>query len=226
MNKIEWHDLFRYYEDRAPEYDDIYTGKYPGISQPEIYAKDVAAITSICGGHGHGHLIDIGCGTGFWLPYYANNCEEITLIDQSGKMLERCSERVAHLGHPIKVNYVRGDFFQLNLNPEAFDSAVVAFLISHLNEEQEIAFFEKLKGLLKSKAQVLWIDGAWSDIRSQSREKEGIQSRRLRDGREYRIFKRYFTDADVSRILSAHAFDPLRIYVGDVFFAVRAGLSD
>jgi ubiquinone/menaquinone biosynthesis C-methylase UbiE len=224
MHGADWHDLFRYYEDRAPEYDDIYMGKGPDIRHPEIYSKDVAAITTICGRHGHGHLVDIGCGTGFWLPHYAHNCEEITLIDQSQRMLARCQARIAELDRPIKVNYIKGDFFQLRFLTEAFDSALVAFLVSHLNEEQERIFFRKMKELLKPRAKILWIDGAWSEVRSQSREKEGVQLRKLKNGRDYRIFKRYFTDEDAVSSLNTYGMDVVTIYMGSVFFAVQAEL--
>jgi len=220
----ESHELLRYYDERAPEYDEIYMGRGPGIPHPEAYSQDVAAITSICSRYGCGRLVDIGCGTCFWLPYYARNCAEITLIDQSQRMLVQCQTRVAQLDTAVKVNYIKGDFFGLRFFTEAFDSAVVAFFVSHLNEEQESVFFGKIRRWLKPRARILWIDGSWSEMRRQYREKEGIQSRRSKNGREYRIFKKYFTNDDAVRILNTYALDLVTIYTGDVFFAVQAEL--
>jgi SAM-dependent methyltransferase len=224
MHPDNCRDLFRYYDERAPEYDEIYMGRGPGIPHPEIYSKDVEAIASLCARHGCGHLVDIGCGSCFWLPHYVRNCAEITLVDQSQKMLAQCQKRITKLDTDVKINYVKGDFFRIRFFTERFDSAVVAFFISHLTKEQESIFFGKMTRLLKPRTRILWIDGLWSEMRRQYREKEGIQSRRLKDGREYRIFKKYFTADDAARILNAYALDLVTIYAGDVFFAAQAEL--
>ncbi len=81
-----WHHVAQYYDGRANEYDELYEGKGPAFPDPEAYKDDVKRIREIAHDFGRGHLIDIACGTGFWLPYYASNCAEITLVDQS----ERC----------------------------------------------------------------------------------------------------------------------------------------
>jgi hypothetical protein len=63
-------------------------------------------------------------------------------------------------------------------------------------------------------------------MRKQYREKEGIQTRKLRDGREFKIFKKYYDATDVNVLLKKHLFELQSLYIGDVFFAARAELND
>lgn len=208
-----------YYDERAREYDEIYVGKGPAIPDPIAYQNDVKKVSEIASGFGRGHLIDIGCGTGFWLPYYSRNCSEITLIDQSEKMLSECKKRVDELGIKNKCNLVQGDFFETHFEDSSFDSTLTGFLISHLTIEQEKSFFVKLKKTLKPHGQLMLIDSAWSDKRKQFRKKEGMQDRVLNDGRVFTIYKRYFDKSNVEQIFEKHSFKLQSFYSGEVMLA-------
>jgi demethylmenaquinone methyltransferase/2-methoxy-6-polyprenyl-1,4-benzoquinol methylase len=226
MKDQQMQELMRYYDERAPEYDDVYSGKSPGIPEPESYKQDVEEISKICKTFGRSHLIDIACGTGFWTPYYIDNCTNVTLVDQSREMLVECQKRVNGLDHRAHVRFMKGNFFSLRFFLETFDVALTAFFISHLSEEMVEVFFNKLKRLLMPKAEILWIDGAWSPKRAPYREKEGIQRRKLKNGQEFGIFKKYFDENDVKTLMKKHEFGLQSLYMGDVFFAARAELKD
>jgi SAM-dependent methyltransferase len=215
-------EFIQYYDERAQEYEGIYDGKAPGIPEPEAYRRDVTAISEICTGFGHGHIIDVGCGTGFWLPYYVNNCSEVTLLDQSRNMLAECHRKVNQLAPQAKINFVKADFFDLRFLDKKFDGALLAFFISHLLEDTEGIFFTKLKQLLKPYSEILWVDGLWSDKRRHYREKVGFQKRMLSDGRSFQIFKQYFDETDVKKVLERYSFALRSLYMGDVFFAALA----
>ena len=88
LNKEIEQEMLSYYNERASEHDEVYTGKGPAIRHYSAeYIKDVAEVSEMISGFGSGHVIDIACGTGFWVPHYARNCEQITFIDQSERML-------------------------------------------------------------------------------------------------------------------------------------------
>ena len=218
--------MFEYYDERASEYDEIYKGGLPGMPEADLYRQDVEEIKAVCAGFGKGHLIDIGCGTAYWLPYYANNCSEITFVDQSRRMLAGCQKRAASLKLDREIHFIKSDFFEVRFLTKIFDSAVVAFLLSHLTVEKTKLFFGRLRRILRPRASILWIDGSWSSIRRKYRDKSGLQERKLKSGRAFTIFKRYFDERDIELFLQEYSLNREAFYFGEIFFAVSTTLSD
>jgi ubiquinone/menaquinone biosynthesis C-methylase UbiE len=214
--------IMSYYSERADEYDDIYLGKGHASIDPDVYKRDVAKVSEIVSRFGKGHLIDIACGTGFWLPNYARNCNQITFLDQSERMLSKCKDRVEELGLTAISSFIQGDFLDVNLETWKYDCALVGFLLSHLTFEQERVFFRKLEEILRSNPQLMLIDSAWNKRREKYREKEGIQERVLNDGRIFRIYKRYFEKSDVEEMLKRYNFKVRSYYVGEALIAAIA----
>ena len=213
-------EIKSYYDERAEEYDEIYRGKGHTTLDPSSYLEDVVRASEIASQFGNGHLIDIGCGTGFWLQSYYRNCSEITLIDQSEKMLRECRKRITDLGLTHSVHFVQRDFLEVELEPSTFDSAFFGFLLSHFTTEQEKIFFLKLKGILKPQGQFMIVDSAWNDERKKYRIKEGIQERRLNDGRTFTIYKRYFEKSDIDEMALEYGFRIESFHAGKAFIAV------
>jgi len=117
-------ELFQYYNERAPEYEAFYYGKFPTPHpEPDIYNNDRLPIQPLVSQYISGRCIDIACGTGFWLPFYYRNCPAITLIDQSENMLAECSKKVKGLGIENTTSIVRGDIFNHGLPFSTYDSA-------------------------------------------------------------------------------------------------------
>jgi ubiquinone/menaquinone biosynthesis C-methylase UbiE len=218
-------EMMSYYDERAEEYDGIYLGKGHTTIDPDVYRKDVAKTSEMVSRFGKGHLIDIACGAGFWLPNYARNCSQITFLDQSERMLSKCKDRVERLELTDISCFIRGDFLDVNLEASKYDCALVGFFLSHLTFEQEEAFFGKLKTILKANPQLMLIDSAWNERRQWYREKEGIQERVLNDGRIFRIYKRYFEKSDVEEMFKKHDFEIISYYIGDALIAAIAESS-
>jgi ubiquinone/menaquinone biosynthesis C-methylase UbiE len=215
-------EMMSYYDERAEEYDEIYLGKGHTTIDPDVYRKDVAKVSEMVSRFGKGHLIDIACGAGFWLPNYARNCSQITFLDQSERMLSKCKDRVEELGLADILSFIQGDFLDVNLEASKYDCALVGFLLSHLTLEQEKAFFGKLEEILKANPQLMFIDSAWNKRRQQYREKEGLQERVLNDGRIFRVYKRYFDKSDVEEMLKRYKFEVISYYAGEALIAAMA----
>ena len=226
MDDNVWQEMVSYYDERAREYDEIYLGKGPAIPDPVAYEKDVKKITEMVSTFGKDYLIDIGCGTGFWLPYYTPNCSPITLLDQSEKMLSECKRRVDKLRLKDKCHFVCGDFFKVNFEECLFESALAGFFISHITLEQEQLFFTKLKKLVKPNGQLMLIESAWSSKRQQYRKKEGMQERVLNDGRKFGVYKRYFDKSDMEGIFERYRLKLRSYYMGDVILAVMGEVTN
>ncbi len=207
-----------YYDERAAEFDEIYTlGKPPGsVKDPELYMKEARALATIVRAHCHGDLLDIPCGTGYWLGFYAENCSAITLVDQSENMLRESREKAREHDVESITRFFRGDALEVQLEDRSFDSVLIGFFLSHITDRQMALFFRNLRNLLKPDGRVLILDSIWSPFR-RSRPKEGTTNRRLNDGRQYEIYKRYFETADLDRMSKSYGMDFSLLHEGELY---------
>ena len=191
--------MFRYYDERASEYEEAYvlgTGT-ASIPDPDVFRREASLLTGIIERFARGRLVDLACGTGHWLPHYAPRCSSITVIDQSPRMLDQCRKKVAALDALDRITIVQCDVFEHAFATHTFDSALIGFLLSHLTEAQEAVLFDRLKGMLDVKGRFLILDSAWSLERARVNAKIERQERRLNDGTRFEIYKRYVDRQDI-----------------------------
>lgn len=214
--------MFAYYDERAPEFEEIYMlGKGPAsISDPDAYKAEVKTLSAIVAKTCAGNLIDIACGTAFWLPHYAAQCSHITLLDQSEAMLSESRKTVEFLGLEYKSSFISGDILNYKLDCSPFDCALIGFFISHLTDKQEQRFFQKLKSILKPHGKFLILDSVWNEARAKTRKQEGTQERVLNDGRRFQIYKKYFDKSDILSMQTKHRINLTIEHFGKVFLTL------
>lgn len=214
--------MLRYYDERAPVYDDAYirgTGT-ASLPDPAVFQREALILGEVVRRHVRGRLIDLACGTGYWLPHYIDHCSEVTLFDQSPSMLNEAAKRIASLGATDRCSVVRGDFFEHVFEPRAFDCALVGFFLSHLDDAQESRLFGALKQMLRSSGHFLILDSAWSPERARFNAKIEHQTRRLNDGTAFQVYKRYCDRPDISGWTDRYDVDTTVEHFGTAFFAV------
>ena len=173
--------MFRYYEERAPEYEDAYrlgTGT-ASITDPTVFQTDAKKLAQVVAQSVAGRVIDIAAGTAFWLPHYASRASTITLIDQSRSMLDECRKKVTALGLNTTTEFIQADVLEYEFPLGEFDFALVGFLISHLTEPQENELFAALHRTLTPSGRFLVLDSAWSPERARVNQKVEEQERML-----------------------------------------------
>jgi demethylmenaquinone methyltransferase/2-methoxy-6-polyprenyl-1,4-benzoquinol methylase len=212
----------RYYDERAGEYDEIYVlgGGPASISVPDAYKGETMALARLVERYCHRSLIDIACGTGFWMPHYAPQCADVTFLDQSPQMLDACRRRAATLGIETRCTWVQADVFAHPFPRAAYDSALVGFYLSHLTDALLETFFQALRAMLRPDGAFLILDSIWSEERARNRAKEGRQVRVLNDGRAFAIYKRYYDEGDVAAMAERYGFRLSVVHLGRVFVAV------
>jgi ubiquinone/menaquinone biosynthesis C-methylase UbiE len=77
--------------------------------------------------HSGGRIMDLACGTAYWLPHYAPNCSRIALFDQSDRMLTEARAKATLLGVDDRCSFVRCDFFEHEFEQNSYDTALVGF---------------------------------------------------------------------------------------------------
>jgi demethylmenaquinone methyltransferase/2-methoxy-6-polyprenyl-1,4-benzoquinol methylase len=214
--------MLTYYDERAPEYEEAYTlgTGTASISNPEVFKAEARVLAGVVGRLAHGRLMDLACGTAYWLPHYTSHCSRITLFDQSDRMLAEGRAKARRLGIVDRCAFLRGDFFAYEFDQDVFDTVLVGFFLSHLTEAQERLLFDALRIMLDSSGRFLVLDSAWSPERSKFNAKVERQPRRLNDGTTFEIYKRYCDRADISRWASEYDVRLKIEHFGTAFYAV------
>jgi demethylmenaquinone methyltransferase/2-methoxy-6-polyprenyl-1,4-benzoquinol methylase len=219
--------MLRYYDERAPDYEEAYvlgTGR-ASIADPRVFQVEAARLADVVERFAHGRLLDLACGSGHWLPHYAQRCSRIVLFDQSERMLDECRKKVTAQGVADRCTFVQGDFLDHQFEPRAYDCALVGFFLSHLTEEQERLLFDVLRRTLAPGGRFLILDSAWTPARTPFTVKVGRQERRLRDGTRFDIYKRYCDQGDIEAWATTYGVTISVEHFGDAFFAVSGSFQ-
>jgi demethylmenaquinone methyltransferase/2-methoxy-6-polyprenyl-1,4-benzoquinol methylase len=216
------HWMLTYYDERAPEYEEAYTlgTGTASIPDPEVFKAEARVLAGIVDRFAHGRIMDLACGTAYWLPHYAPKCSQITLFDQSERMLKEGRAKARGLGIVDRCDFVQGDFFEHDFAETAYDTTLVGFFLSHLAEAQERLLFDALRLMLNSSGRFLILDSAWSPERSKFNAKVERQPRQLNDGTVFEIYKRYCDQGDISRWATEYDVKLDIEHFGPAFYAV------
>jgi demethylmenaquinone methyltransferase/2-methoxy-6-polyprenyl-1,4-benzoquinol methylase len=220
--------MLTYYDERATEYEEAYTlgTGTASIPDPQVFKVEARVLAGIVGQIGHGRIMDLACGTAYWLPHYAPLCSHITLFDQSARMLAEARTKADRLGLLDRCTFVQGDFFEQQFGrDDVYDTVLVGFFMSHLSGEQEPVLFDALRTLLAAGGRFLILDSAWSAERAKVNAKTERQQRGLNDGTSFEIYKRYCDRDDISRWSQSYDVK-LRIeHFGPAFYAVSGAFE-
>lgn len=219
--------MLAYYDERAPEYEDAYTlgtGTASALP-PTVFRTEAVAIQGVVASAIRGRVLDLACGTAYWLPLYFRQATHVTLFDQSAAMLDIARRKAEQLGLSAMCTVIQGDVFDYAFEESAYDAVLVGFLLSHLHPEQEAGFFEVLRRVLRPGGRVLLLDSAWSSERRRVNAKVEQQIRLLNNGEAFEVYKRYCDHDDIARW--EHLFGaPLHLeYDGQAFMAVSGERS-
>ena len=145
MKKSSPEEIRARFDADVERFSNLETGQSATIDAPlmmELIAQAAARCTPQARAS-----IDIGCGAGNYslrLRDYLPRLDA-TLIDLSGPMLARATQRLGENVHAIQ-----GDIRGVALPPESFDIAVGAAVFHHLREESEWrAVFAKIRACLR-----------------------------------------------------------------------------
>ena len=196
----------RYYRERAQEYDDWWfrRGRYAiGPGEAARWAADIAeverALEAFAPG---GDVLELAGGTGLWTRTLVRHARSLTVVDASAETLELNRRRI---GDPA-VEYVHADVFEWQ-PPRTYDVCFFSFWLSHVPEPRFAEFWRLVRSALAPGGRVFLLDSGRGDGAHTSALNEGEELRRLADGREFRIVKRYFEPRDLEQRLGELGFE-------------------
>jgi demethylmenaquinone methyltransferase/2-methoxy-6-polyprenyl-1,4-benzoquinol methylase len=196
-----------YYDRRSAEYDQWYTGDglFAERERPGWH-QDVETLISVTKSLPAAKTLDIACGTGFLTRHLRGL---VVGLDQSPAMVALTQSRI-----PDGIAMV-GDALSLPFADGAFDRVFTGHFYGHLGDDERAAFLSEAHRVAR---QLVVVDAA---VRP-GIPAEGWQERVLNDGSRHRVYKRYFTPAQL-----AEEIDGSVLMAGEYFVAaVSAGGDD
>ncbi|HEV8554603.1 MAG TPA: methyltransferase domain-containing protein [Casimicrobiaceae bacterium] len=203
-------DQIDYYRARAGEYDEWWfrTGRYD--RGPEFNARWRAEVATVeaaldtwLTARRPQTILELACGTGLFTRQLAPRVPHITAVDASPEVLAINRSRVA----TANVDYVEADVF--SWRPAArYDAVFFSFWLSHVPEERFAAFWDNVSDALAPGGTAYLIDSAFDPTSTAkdhvlAERDAGIVTRRLNDGREFRIVKLFWEPQALAARLSA-----------------------
>jgi demethylmenaquinone methyltransferase/2-methoxy-6-polyprenyl-1,4-benzoquinol methylase len=202
-----------YYRARAPEYDEWFfrKGRYDrGEAVNKQWFAEIEVLRrALMMFKPEGHVLELACGTGLWTEQLIKYCDRITAVDAAPEAL---SINRGQLQSP-KVNYIQENIFTWQPR-KRYDTVFFGFWLSHVPPERFDAFWKLVGNAMKPAGRVFFVDSCY-DPTSTARDHylEGDQAttmtRRLNDGRTFRIVKVFYDINELSHHLGGlgWAFD-------------------
>jgi demethylmenaquinone methyltransferase/2-methoxy-6-polyprenyl-1,4-benzoquinol methylase len=189
-----------YYDQRADEYDEWYLreGRFAGRPDPERWHAEVARLRERVAGFGHGQLLEIAAGTGWWTQHLARRAA-VTAIDYAPAMLARLGRRLR--AHGLRADRLRADAYDLPLAAAQFDCCFFGFWLSHVPYARLGGFLAELRRVVRPGGQLMVVDSAPTDA-GQAPGVEYFHERVLNDGSRHAVLKILHTPETIAAALA------------------------
>lgn len=186
-----------YYRARASEYDAWWerVGRYDrgAAANAQWFAEAAELERALARFRPDGDILELACGTGLWTRILASRARRLTAVDAAPEMIRQNRSRLG--GAPVE--YVEADLFEWQPEPGAYDLCFFSFWLSHVPASRFEAFWRTVATALRPGGRVFFIDSGRSDRSTAADHRlptadEETMVRRLDDGREFRIVKRFY----------------------------------
>lgn len=174
----------RYYEQRALEYDDWYTGTgvFADRDRPG-WSGEVAGLVELVRGLPAVRTLDVACGTGFLTRHLRGFAVG---LDQSHSMIAIAQSRL-----PDGLAVI-GDALRLPFADDSFERVFTGHFYGHLPDSERTAFLAEVQRVA---AELIVVDTA----ERPNEPAERWEERQLNDGSRHRVYKRYLSVERLAR---------------------------
>lgn len=200
-------EQIRYYDDRAPEYEDLWyrRGRHDGgpAFNSAWFKETAIAESAVDAAATSGSVLEIGCGSGLWTRRLAPPAARYVAVDASPRMLALNRARFGG----DHVEYVLADAFSWTPpRGERFDLIFLGFFLSHIPPEWFGRWWRRMEAWLATNGRVAFVDDAAAPGRPNPDDRlpDGpryAHRRRLGDA-EYVIVKVFYEPEELERALA------------------------
>jgi demethylmenaquinone methyltransferase/2-methoxy-6-polyprenyl-1,4-benzoquinol methylase len=202
-----------YYRARAAEYDAWWyrTGRFDrGKENNRAWRADVAvvesAVAAMLAATRPSSVLELACGTGLFTRHLAPRVDHVTAVDAAPEVIAINRERVA----ARNVDYIEADIFAWQ-PPARYDCVFMSFWLSHVPSTRFAAFWSMVRRALAPDGIAYVVDSAHDPTSTAANHPPpdrhaGVVTRRLDDGREFRIVKVFHEPSPLAATLDALGF--------------------
>ena len=216
MTALEEANLRRYYDQRAPEYEQIY------LPRDQQHGRELGELSRELRDALRGRrVLEVACGTGYWTACAAGVALRVTATDASLAMLTEAREKSL----PANVELLARDAYDLHDLPADFDAGLAMFWLSHVPRARLRAFLDGLHGRLGPGAVVyladnVYLPGVGGELLPPDEAGDTYKVRRLSHGGRHRVLKNYFSTEELQTLL-APGTSGLVVRAGSYFWSAR-----
>lgn len=177
----------------------------------------------VAGLHLDGTIVDLGCGSGRWIPQWHSNATRVLCVDESAEMLN-----MARLNNPNSTTeFIRGDILDTEWlrsflsRVGGADIIVLAFVLNLITLRQQATVLETLNDLLSPGTRLLILENQRSVFsprpfftRTEFQNRQSPKS-----GRRYRLLKRNFLRHDLRVALESFGVITKEFYADNFLLA-------
>lgn len=199
-------EQLEYYRARAAEYDEWFLrqGRYDRGDGATARWRDEAALvrgwlTELA--LEDADVLELAAGTGIWTHELLVAGARVTAVDAAPEMLDELRRRIEPTGLAGRLQVVEADVYAWS-PPGTFDAVVACFFMSHVPDERFDGFLALAAAALKDRGRLFLLDGI-ADPTSTAADHvlpgagTQLMTRRLNDGREFAIVKRFRTAGEL-----------------------------
>jgi SAM-dependent methyltransferase len=191
-----------YYRARAVEYDAWWfrTGRFDrGAANNAAWRAEVAdvetAVADMLAKARPSTVLELACGTGLFTRHLAPRVDAVTAVDASPEVIAINRGRVG----ARNVRYVQADLFAFEPDMR-YDCVFMSFWLSHVPHARFDAFWSTVRRALTPGGFAYVVDSAHDPTSTAANHPTpdrhaGIATRKLDDGREFRIVKVFWEPA-------------------------------
>jgi demethylmenaquinone methyltransferase/2-methoxy-6-polyprenyl-1,4-benzoquinol methylase len=207
-------DQIAYYRARAAEYDAWWfrAGRFDrGVDNNAAWHVEVGvvetAVADMLANARPSTVLELACGTGLFTRHLAPRVAAVTAVDASPEVIAINRSRVAL----PNVRYVQADLFAFEPGTR-YDCVFMSFWLSHVPHARFDGFWSMVRRALAPGGFAYVIDSAHDPTSTAANHPTperhaGIVTRKLDDGREFRIVKVFWEPAALANRLRALGFD-------------------
>jgi ubiquinone/menaquinone biosynthesis C-methylase UbiE len=223
-------EQLEYYRARAYEYDKwwLREGRFDRGSKANArwFSEVTALEEALTRFDPRGDVLELACGTGLWTRRLVYHATRLTAVDAAPEVIAINRARLGDRG----VRYIEADLFEWSPPSASFDVCAFAFWLSHVPQDHFSAFWQRVGAALRPGGRVFFIDSARTESSTAADHSlpdagQATMTRRLDDGREFQIIKRFYEPEWLKSELAGLGFDLDVDSTGEFFIYGAARLT-